>query len=53
MHKHPNNTIQPSEEDEIFTDELVRISRKFGLKFVDHLIIGVSGYYSIMNKMKK
>ena len=53
MHNHPNNTIQPSEEDEIFTDELVRISRKFGLKFVDHLIIGISGYYSITNKMKK
>ena len=51
IHNHPNNTISPSEEDEIFTDELIRISRKFGLKLIDHLIIGASGYYSIMNKM--
>ena len=52
IHNHPNNTIKPSEEDEIFTDELIRVSRKFSLKLIDHLIIGASGYCSLINKNK-
>lgn len=52
IHNHPNDSIKPSEEDEIFTEELERISRKFGIILLDHLIIGVSGYYSLLNKKK-
>lgn len=51
LHNHPNDTIKPSEEDEIFTEELERCSRKFGFVLLDHLIIGRSGYYSLLNKL--
>lgn len=53
IHNHPNDTILPSEEDEIFTEELLRQAKKFGFILLDHLIIGNSGYYSLLNKNKK
>ena len=52
IHNHPNNTIKPSEEDEIFTEELLRTARKLSLCLLDHLIIGASGYCSVINKSK-
>lgn len=53
IHNHPNDSIFPSEEDNIFTEELIRKSNKFGIKLIDHLIVGESGYYSIMNNLEK
>ncbi|MCQ2087200.1 MAG: hypothetical protein MJZ37_03910 [Bacilli bacterium] len=53
IHNHPNDSLFPSENDLIFTDELLRVSKKFGFILLDHLIIGQSGYYSLLNKKEK
>lgn len=53
IHNHPNDSLKSSDEDEIFTEELLRQTRKFGFILLDHLIIGESGYYSLLNKREK
>lgn len=53
IHNHPNDIIFPSDNDIIFTEELLRFSSKIGFILLDHLIIGRSGYYSLLNKKEK
>jgi len=52
IHNHPNDSLRPSEEDLLFTEEVINQARK--LKFIlrDHIIIGQSGYYSYKEKQK-
>lgn len=53
IHNHPNDFIEPSEEDLIFTEEVMRQSKKFNFVLLDHLIIGDSGYYALVSNCKK
>lgn len=46
IHNHPSGNIIPSLEDNKITKQLVQIGNLFGIKVVDHIIIGESKYYS-------
>ena len=52
IHNHPNNLANPSKKDIIFTGEIVRESKKIRIPLIDHLIIGVDGYYSFEKNKK-
>jgi len=45
-HNHPGGTLEPSEEDEDFTDRLIHAAELLYLKVIDHLIISKHGFYS-------
>ena len=45
-HNHPQGIKNPSREDITFTLQIKKESKKFGLLFDDHLIIGEDGFYS-------
>ena len=49
-HNHPRGVARPSEEDISFTLKLKEESKKFGLSFDDHIIIGDGGFYSFSLK---
>lgn len=49
IHNHPSGDPAPTKEDHEFTDKLIRISSDLGLKFHDHIIIGLKKYYSFVN----
>lgn len=46
IHNHPSGDPKPSHDDRKLTDTLIRISNDLGLKFHDHIIIGIEKYYS-------
>lgn len=45
-HNHPNGFAKPSQEDINFTDRLVKLSEELGFDILDHIIIGIDGYFS-------
>jgi DNA repair protein RadC len=46
FHNHPSGVPHPSAEDTALTRRLVATGQTLGIPVVDHLIIGVDGYYS-------
>ena len=46
LHNHPSGNVIPSKEDIKMTKQLVEIGNLFGIKIVDHIIIGNDKYYS-------
>ena len=46
IHNHPSGNINPSKEDKMLTNNLVRIGLLHGIPIIDHVIIGQSNYYS-------
>ena len=46
IHNHPGGVCLPSRADVAATSLLFAASKQFGLKFVDHVIVGEKGYYS-------
>lgn len=49
-HNHPSGNMQPSGSDKDITDKLKRAAGFFDIKVLDHLIIGVDGYYSMSDE---
>ena len=49
-HSHPSGDLMPSEQDVLFTQELIRASRFLQVPVVDHLIIAPHGYSSFANE---
>jgi DNA repair protein RadC len=45
-HNHPSASIEPSEEDKKFTQNLVSAGKLLGVTVLDHIIIGDNRYYS-------
>ncbi len=45
-HNHPSDQLRPSQEDIALTRKLVDGARLLDISVHDHLIVGVSGYYS-------
>lgn len=45
-HNHPVGDLLPSSEDILLTSMVKDIFSKIGVSLVDHLIIGISDYYS-------
>lgn len=46
VHNHPSGNVIPSREDMNLTNRLVEIGSLFGIKIIDHVIIGKNSYYS-------
>ena len=51
MHNHPSGIISPSEEDLIFTNNLITTGKIIGIPLLDHLITNGKEYYSFFNEM--
>jgi DNA repair protein RadC len=49
-HNHPSESVEPSEEDKKLTDDLKEAAKILGIRFLDHIIITKSGYYSFREK---
>lgn len=47
IHNHPSGNPRPSDNDYYATNEIIRLSNRVGIKLIDHIIIGKSGYYSM------
>lgn len=50
VHNHPSGDPNPSEEDKIFTRQLIQASNTLNIKTVDHIIIGDNIYFSFADK---
>lgn len=51
-HNHPSGNSEPSLQDKIITNELIALSHKMGVEFIDHIIIGKDNYYSFKENKK-
>jgi len=49
-HNHPSGSIEPSEQDKIFTKNLAIASQATGISFFDHVIIGDNHYFSFADE---
>ncbi len=49
-HNHPSGDPTPSDNDLKITKRLSEISKLVGIRLIDHIIIGQSGYYSFSNQ---
>lgn len=45
-HNHPSGKVEPSQQDEVLTQRLAVGAKLLGLRLLDHLIVGRTGYYS-------
>ncbi|MEW6001041.1 MAG: DNA repair protein RadC [Nitrospirota bacterium] len=50
VHNHPSGDPNPSREDILITERLVKVGELVGIKVLDHLIIGEEKYTSMMEK---
>jgi len=48
VHNHPSGNVIPSKNDFEITNKLIEIGDLFGIKIVDHVIIGSTKYYSFL-----
>lgn len=46
LHNHPSGNVIPSNDDIKMTKQLIEIGNLFGIKVVDHIIVGNEKYYS-------
>ena len=46
VHNHPSGSLFPSEEDIVFTTDLIKQCQKVGIILLDHLIISRDGYFT-------
>lgn len=46
VHNHPSGRVEPSREDREITAKLKTLCGEMGIRVLDHLIIGGSGYFS-------
>lgn len=53
IHTHPNDIAFPSKRDERMTEELIKRSKRIGISFKDHYIVGTDGATSIFDFLKK
>ncbi len=49
-HNHPSGDSFPSDADQIMTVKLIEAARPLGIRVVDHIIVGRSGYFSFRDK---
>lgn len=52
LHNHPSGTLEPSKEDTMMTDRLLKLSVLLGIPLIDHVIVGGdnSRYFSFKEK---
>jgi DNA repair protein RadC len=52
VHNHPSSNMRPSSADDLLTSHIREGCSAVGIDFVDHIIVGKSGYYSYMDSGK-
>lgn len=40
-HNHPSGSVMPSKEDKLLTEKIANASKALGIRFMDHIIVGV------------
>lgn len=50
VHNHPSNHTDPSEEDKSLTRSINQASNLMGIRLLDHIVIGSSGYFSFLER---
>lgn len=52
VHNHPSGTLEPSKDDTIMTDRILKLSGLLGIPLIDHVIVGGdnSRYFSFKEK---
>jgi len=48
VHNHPSGNVVPSKEDIEITNKIISVGLILGIKVVDHIIVGSSNYYSLL-----
>ena len=48
-HNHPSNSTAPSPEDREIATRLISAGEILGIRVLDHIIIGVNGYFSFVD----
>lgn len=48
VHNHPSQTLRPSQEDKVMTNEIKEAGKTVGVDVLDHMIVTSQGVYSIM-----
>jgi DNA repair protein RadC len=46
VHNHPSGNHDPSPEDRLITEAVVSCARLFGIRVLDHIILGENGFFS-------
>jgi DNA repair protein RadC len=46
LHNHPSGWVEPSKDDKIITEKLVKTGETIGINVIDHIIIGGSKFFS-------
>ncbi len=46
VHNHPSGHFDPSPEDRAITDTVVNCANLFGIRVLDHIILGEAGFFS-------
>ena len=49
-HNHPSGHVEPSREDRDVTERLTSAGRTLGIAVLDHIIFGVTGYFSFLEQ---
>lgn len=47
-HNHPSGSVEPSAEDDEITSRLVSVGQTIGIPVLDHVLFGITGYYSYL-----
>ncbi len=50
VHNHPSGDPQPSQEDRVLTDRLVKAGQLLGIQVLDHIIVGRDTYMSFADE---
>ena len=52
LHNHPSGSLQPSKDDTILTDRMIKLCKLVGIPLLDHIIVGGdnSKYFSFKEK---
>lgn len=50
LHNHPSGDSNPSNEDIVFTENIIKIGNIQKIELLDHIIIGKNNYYSFFEK---
>ena len=53
VHNHPSGEVSPSNDDIIFTKSVTKAAEILGVEFIDHVIVGSSGYMSLKSMMRQ
>ena len=46
VHNHPSGIFEPSPEDRALTEAIIGCAKLFGIRVLDHIILGENGFFS-------